>query len=147
MLNMDQWITPNHFSVSEFEEFSKLKPAEEFNLIAPITVYFRADLMYKPEARKALKELKKLGHPLVEGKTIAEMLEDQPDGLINRYNALMMYLVSEAEPDAEAYIDEMGAFGFRINGKSNVLAGDASGMFAFYLQSSLVTDRIGLCYE
>lgn len=135
MLNLDQWITPNHFSVSEFEAFEKLTPREEFDLIAPVAIYFFADLMYKPKARKALKKLKALAHPMTTDLTVDGMLEDAPDGLKSRYNALMMAVVDEVVPGVESYIDEYGAFGFKIGDNSCAFMGDAYGFFAFYADS------------
>ena len=133
---------PNLFKVTNFENFANFKAKDEFDLIAPVMVYFQADLQYKPEARTALQKLKALKHPLVAGKKLGELLKDEPSGLVNRYNALMMKLVEEQAPDAEAYIDTCGAFGFRYQGDSGVLCGDKSGMFAFYLSANAVQGRL-----
>lgn len=141
MLNMDKWVTPNHFKVGDFEKFEALTPDEEFDLIAPITVYFQADLCVKKAARVALRKLKSLKHPLVEGESVEELLETEPTGLVNRYNALIMAIVNDTAPDADAYIDEYGAFGFNIGDDSCALMGDKSGIFAFYLSAKLVRER------
>lgn len=142
MLNMDTWVTPNHFSVEAFEQFNGLTPADEFNLVAPILVYFQADLEKKAAAKSAILKLKKLGHPMVEAGSTTEFLITAPVGLVDRYNALMMKLVHDLRPDAEAYIDEYGAFGFRVPGDSTMLGGDASGLFAFYLDAQAVKERV-----
>jgi hypothetical protein len=142
MLNMDNWVTPNHFSVEEFEQFGNLTPAAEFDLVAPILVYFQADSRKKTAARAAIGKLKKLEHPLVESGTTAELLDTQPSGLVNRYNALMMKLVSDLRSDAESYIDTHGAFAFRVPGDSTMLSGDASGLFAFYMDAQAVKNRV-----
>lgn len=142
MLNMDNWVTPNHFSVEDFEQFDKLSPADEFDLVAPILVYFQADLNRRAGAKSAILKLKKLGHPMVEAGSTTEFLITAPAGLSNRYNALMMKLVHDLRPDAEAYIDEYGAFGFRVPGDSTMLGGDVSGLFAFYLNAQAVKERV-----
>jgi hypothetical protein len=142
MLNMDTWVTPNHFSVENFEQFGDMSPADEFDLVAPILVYFQADLRKKAAARKAIMALKKLGHPMVEAGSTTEFLLNAPTGLGDRYNALMMKLVHDLRSDAEAYIDEQGAFGFRVPGDSTMLGGDASGLFAFYMDAQAVKERV-----
>lgn len=148
-LNMDGWVTPNHFNVADFEKFGPLSARQEFDLIAPITVYYEADLQYKSQARAALQQLKKLGHPVVADKPISDILEDNrtPDGLVNRYNALMMAIVEEVAPGTESYIDEYGSFGFRIGNDDNVLMGDASSMFACYMNANAVVERVESALE
>jgi hypothetical protein len=142
MLNMESWVTPNHFKAAQFEAFAGLSPAEEFDLVAPVLVYYRADVRYKPKARGALKKLKKLAHPLTEDKSVAELLDTAPDGLVNRYNALMMKIVADEAGDAEPRIDIYGAFGFRYGGDDNVLMGDVDGLFAFYGGADAVKKRL-----
>lgn len=142
MLNMDNWVTPNHFSVKDFEQFGSMSPADEFNLVAPILVYFQADMRRRASAKSAILKLKKLGHPMVEAGSTTEFLISPPAGLTDRYNALMMKLVHDLCPDAEAYVDEQGAFGFRVPGDSTMLSGDASGHFAFYLDAQAVKERV-----
>ena len=148
-LNMDGWVTPNHFNVADFEKFGSLTARQEFDLIAPIAVYHMADLKYKSQARAALQQLKKLGHPLVADKSVSEILEDNsaPDGLGNRYNALMMAIVEEVAPGTESYIDEYGSFGFRIGDDDSVLMGDASGIFAYYMNANAVVERVESALE
>jgi hypothetical protein len=143
MLNMETWVTPNHFAINEFEEFRGLTPDQEFDCIGPVTVYFKADLQYKAQARKGLQQLKKLAHPLVEDRPLSEMLETQPTGLINRYNALIMAIVEDEAPGSEAFIDGQGAFGFRLPGsRTEFLNGDASGLFGFYLDAAALRQRV-----
>lgn len=142
MLNMDSWVTPNHFNAAQFEEFAGLSPSAEFDLIAPVLVYFRADIRYKSKARAALATLKKMAHPLTEDASIVEMLETAPDGLVNRYNALMMKIVDDETRDAEPHIDSCGAFGFRYGGNDCVLMGDVDGLFAFYVGAEAVKQRL-----
>lgn len=142
MLNMDGWVTPNHFKAAQFEEFAGLSPSAEFDLIAPVLVYFRADLRYKAKARAALTKLKKLAHPLTDDASVTEMLETAPAGLVNRYNALMMKIVDDETGDAEPHIDSYGAFGFRHGGSDCVLMGDVDGLFAFYVGAAAVRQRL-----
>lgn len=141
MLNMDGWVTPNHFKIADFEKFGKLTPDEEFDLVAPVLVYFQADLGYKKEARATLKKLKGLKHPLVDDKAMSELLESPPEGLVNRYNALVLKIVSDAAPQATPYIDTYGAFGFTFGSDHRAMMGDVSGLFGFYLRSLDVRSR------
>lgn len=52
-LNMTDWVTPNHWNTSHFEAFNGLYPKREFALIAPVLIYFQADLRRKEKARAA----------------------------------------------------------------------------------------------
>lgn len=146
MLNMTDEVTPNHFSAANFIPFNALSPAEEFDMVAPVMAFFFADLRLRPKAILGFKALKKAKHPLVEGLTVKELLETAPGGLVNRYNALVMQLVSEVAPSAEPYIDKYGAFGFRYNGQDGVLCGDASGMFDFYMSSAAIQKRFAISH-
>jgi hypothetical protein len=141
MLNLNTWVTPNHFDVADFQPFSALTPDAEFDLVAPVLVYFRADMRFKPQARAALKKLKALKHPLVSDQTLADLLETAPMGLDNRYNALVMHIVKSVAADAKPYIDEYGAFGFHHGDDSCVLMGDASGFFGFHMCAETVRQR------
>lgn len=141
---MDNVVTPNHFSVEDFEQFQGLTPSQEFDLVAPVMVYFRADLRRKAEARKALERLRALSYPMVDTGSLTERLMYEPIGLVERYNALMMKLVKDARPDAEAYIDTHGAFGFRVPGDETLLMGDASGAFAYAMSTAAIRDRLAL---
>jgi hypothetical protein len=139
---MDETVTPNHFSVEDFEQFNDLTAAQEFDLVAPLLVYFRADMRKKAEARAALVKLRSLNHPMVDTGSVTERLMLEPVGLPERYNALMMKLVSEHRPEAEAYIDTYGAYGFKVPGDPTLLCGDASGFFAFYMDAKSVQERL-----
>lgn len=141
MLNLETYVTPNHFNAENFEQFGALSASAEFDLIAPILVYFHADLNYRAEARTALLKLKKLKHPMVDGLSVTEMLETAPKGLVNRYNALVIKVVNDLEPTSESYIDAYGAFGFRLGENDGILMGDSSGLFAFYLSSKAIAER------
>lgn len=146
MLNMSDYVTPNHFTPNDFATFTPLSIEEEFNLIAPVLIYFEADLKYREQAKAALKQLKKLQHPLLDDTSISTMLNQNftPAGLGNRYNALMIAMVNEICPDAVPYIDEYGAFAFKIEDDHTAIMGDASNYFGFYMDVESVKKRINL---
>ena len=141
-LNMEGTVTPNHFKVSDFDEFPGLTPAQEFELIAPVAVYYWADSRERPKALTALKALIAHEHPIVEDRTLHELLDACPDGVGNRYNALVMKLVAEVAPGAESYIDSYGAYGFRIGDDSTVAMGDACNFFGWYLSANALQQRV-----
>lgn len=147
MLNMDTWVTPNHFHVRDFETFGSLTPDAEFDLVAPVLAYFQADNRLRDKARAALKELMALQHPLVADQSLGAMLQAMPEGLDNRYNALMMAIVEDAAPGTASRIDTWGAFAFVIGTDTNVLCGDAAGFFAFCLKASDVRKRVAQALE
>lgn len=145
-LNMDDYVTPNHWGVERFESCCALDPKEEFELIAPVLIFFEVDASRKERAHAALTKLHRARHPLLEqtGQAVASILRQSttPDGLINRYNALVMWLADEVQPGIESYIDEWGAYAFRIGRDDTILAGDARGMFAFFDSFSHLQERI-----
>ncbi len=141
--NLGQWVTPNHWDVSRFEAFPGVSAAREFDMVAPVFVYFAADLLYRPQAESALKKLKRLRHPLAEAPVRAILNKNfEPDGLRERYNALMMVLADEIVPGIESHIDKHGAYAFTVGTDKCVLAGDEERAFAFYLTSALVRERL-----
>lgn len=145
-LNLDDWVTPNHFSLDQFEPFSLLSVADEFDLIAPVAIFHHADLAtpWKTRARQALQALKKLKHPLVGEASVSDLLQttESIPGLQSRYNALMLALVAQEAPEAKAHIDAWGAYSFSWADDNNVLAGDSAGWFAFYSNSASVCNRL-----
>jgi hypothetical protein len=140
--NLGQCITPNHFNVRDFEPFEGLSLDAEFDLVAPICVYYGADLRYKPQAFAAMRRLKALSHPLMATEPGTYEVPGHPADFAARYNALMMALAEEEIPGIESYIDPWGAFSFRVPGDACVLAGDACGTFAYYLNAALVRRRL-----
>lgn len=142
--NLDDYVTPNHFCVEQFEQFNGLSIDQEFDLVAPVVIFLQADSTYSAKARTALKKLKTLGHPLLDGVNVADVLKtgDGMGDAGNRYNALMMALVDSVMPGTDSYIDSHGAFSFRVPGDSTLLSGDASGTFAFYLSAQAVRERL-----
>jgi len=135
---------PSAYTLANFISFPGLTPEAEFDLIAPVAIYFLADLLYKEKARKALTQLKRLHHPLFSDNSVNTTLEmtSTPAGLTERYNALLAQLVLQEAPSAEAYVDEWGAFSFRVPGDTTLLSGDSSGVFAFYLKADLLKQRV-----
>jgi hypothetical protein len=150
-LNMDDYVAPHHWSVKQFEHCDGLDPKREFELIAPVLIYFSVDATTQDNARTALSKLRKAKHPLFEssGHTVQAILQltRTPEGLINRYNALVMWLAEEVQPDIESYIDKWGAYAFKIGQDNNILAGDASGVFAYFRTFSHLQDRILLAVD
>lgn len=66
-----------------------------------------------------------------------------PDHFVGRYNALMMAIVHQKMgDDAVPYIDEYGAFAFRVHREKDVLSGGDCGTFAFYEKASAVHERL-----
>lgn len=145
-LNMTDWVTPNHWNASRFEAFAGLDPKREFALIAPVLIYFQADLGWKDKARASLKLLRTAKHPLFTDieqpvESILSM-RHTPDGLINRYNALVMSMAEDVQPGIKTLIDQYGAFSFSIGSDQNVLSGCAAGLFAFFDSFDYLRDRI-----
>jgi hypothetical protein len=145
MLNTQDHVTPNHWSVSRFERWAKMEPQKEFELISVVLAFFVADVMLKSKAMRAWNKLKLAGHPVAWLMTARAMSELRivPEGIQERYNALFMYLVDSAEPEAEFVIDEWGAFEVRLPW-GDVFSGDAYGQFPLYLDATALTRRIAL---
>ena len=151
--NFNDYVAPGHFNIEGFELCPGFSIDEEFDLLAPMYIYFAADSSRKAAAHRGLKELQRLKHPLVEtleaqGFQGATLVEDvlardyTPDHLEARYNALMFALAESVIPGVESYIDPHGAYSFRHNGDITLLAGDASGAFGFYETAKAVRSRL-----
>ncbi len=138
------YVTPNHFKAADFTEIGSFTLDKEFNLIAPIMLFFEADCSRKDKARQALAKLKRLGHPMMANLTVNEVMAESttPNGLHSRYNGLMMAIAESEIEGIESYIDEYGAFSFKVGDDSNVLMGDSSGVFAFYEDAAAVRARL-----
>lgn len=138
------YVTPNHFSADDFTEIQGFTLDQEFNLIAPAMGYFECDCSRKEQARKALTQLKRRGHPLMHDRTVSEVMKETstPDGLHSRYNGLIMAIGEEEIQGIESYIDAYGAFSFRIDDDASVLMGDAYGLFALYDNAAAVRERL-----
>lgn len=137
-------VTPNHFSAADFVAFPGLSLDQEFDLIAPVLVYFFCDSSRKAAARKALTKLNTLGHPMMDGKSVSEIMQETSTlkGLHSRYNGLMMAIAESQVEGIESYIDPYGAYSFKVDGDDHVLMGDAYGLFAFYENAAAVRVRL-----
>ena len=145
-LNMDDYVSPNHWNIGQFEAFKGIDPKQEFELIAPVLIYFAADSTWTEKARAALKKLRLAKHPLFTSleQPVASILNmrQTPDGLVSRYNALVMWLADDVHPGIESRIDEWGAYAFTVGQDTNVLSGCSSGLFAFFDSFEYMRTRI-----
>jgi len=143
-LNLQDFVAPGIWSPQQFEAFSRMSIEEEFDAIAPLFIYFEADAARKKEAREAAGRLAAVEHPVLAGMSAQEVVEAArtPSGLAARYNALLWVLVERQIPECEAYIDEHGAYAFRVPGDETLLAGDASGTFAYYASAKELKKRL-----
>lgn len=148
-LNLQDEVTPNHWSVDRFEKFSRMTVDEEFDAIAPLFVYFDADSSRDAAARAGADKLKAVGHPLLSGISANDVMDvtRTPDGLRERYTALLWAIADEVIPGCEAYVDEYGAYSFRIQGDTTLLSGDASGTFAYYADAKALRKRLAMALE
>lgn len=108
---------------------------QEFDLIASIAIYHFADILFKPQARKALRKAQKAGL-LPKGKLNEIAVE-----VCDRYNQLFSAIVKEANPTWVTVIDRYGAKGFR-NEEGIVFTGDDSGFYPWYETAELILERI-----
>lgn len=143
-LNMSEEVSPYHWSPDRFLEFSGLNLDKEFDAVAPIFVYFHADSSRVVAAKAGAAVLKAAGHPLLDGMTVKELMETTrtPDGLAERYTALLWAIVDEVIPCCEAHIDPYGAYSFEVPGDPALLAGDDSGTFAYYESAKKLRQRL-----
>lgn len=118
-----------------------------FDSIAPLVIYHLADLRYKKQAKKALKDLRKLmGDDWVEGlltdKENGFDLENLKTGLLQEiYNDTFAYIVEENVSDAIFQIDKYGGYNYVLN--NEILFGsDDSRVFPWFLGSETIIDRI-----
>jgi len=108
---------------------------QEFDLIAPIAIYHFADILFKPQAKKALRKAQKEGI-LPKGK-----LDEMAAEVSDRYNQLFQKIVLDAKPNWVSIIDMYGAKGFR-NEDGIVFTGDDSGFYPWYETTELIHKRI-----
>lgn len=145
-LNMDEYVSPNHWSVQRFEAFQGMDPKREFALVAPVLIYFAADLRWKERARTALQKMRTVKHPFFKSleqpvNTILEM-KATPEGLTSRYNALVMWMANEVCPGIESRIDGYGAFAFQVGKDPDVLSGCSAGYFGFFDNFEHLQERL-----
>ncbi|PLS18851.1 hypothetical protein CVD28_00170 [Bacillus sp. M6-12] len=121
-----------------------------FNMIAPIHVYQKADLMYEKEAKVAFKKLKEVRENMV----IADYFGDSLSTLKERsvknvdmyafwrvYNRLFEEIVKEEFPSFTAGYDKYGAKCFFQEGQM-LLDGDDYDCFPFYLDTNGLKGRL-----
>jgi len=121
-----------------------LADRERFNAVAPIAIYFGADVMFKAQAEKGFATLKKAGDPLV---VDAESLDDVSD-YQDAYNNLVVSIAEEYLPSFQPTHDYWGGRCFVTELSAHapkggtVLAGE-QGWFAFYEDyDNLVTELL-----
>lgn len=144
------YVTPHHFSAEDFTELCGLSLDAEFDLIAPVVIYFEADCskQRRRAATTALTALQGCGHPIANELERPQVVVEQrrtPEHFVDRYNALVIAIADEAtNGSAEATIDAYGAFEFRIGTSTGVLSGSASGTFAYYCNAAALRERLAL---
>ena len=142
------YVTPHHFSAENFTPLCGLSLDAEFDLIAPVVIYFEADCsnQRRRAATTALTTLQRCGHPIANYLERPQTVLDQrrtPEHFVDRYNALVIAIADEAtDGSAEATIDAHGAFEFRIGTSAGVLSGSASGAFAYYDKAAALRERL-----
>lgn len=121
---------------------------ELFNLVAPIHIYFNADLMFKNEANEGLKKLKKLKLDnmvldyLDEDDFSSKKLDQLDNKLYWRvYNQLFEELVLKEFEDFEPSVDTYGAKCFKYQDKI-YLDGDSFDCYPFYTDYVTLTERL-----
>jgi hypothetical protein len=142
--NLSDYVTPNHFSVDQFEAFPGLSVDEEFDLVAPIVIFLRADSAKSKKARAALLKLQAMGHPLLNDVDVADVIKTG-NGMGRagtRYNALMMALADSVIPGIDSHIDSFGSFSFLVPGDNTLLCGDDCGTFSFHSSAQSVRERL-----
>jgi hypothetical protein len=144
MLNMTDNVHPYHWDAQKFEAFIDLAPENEFDLIAPVAIYFLADDRLKARAQQAWKQLRKLKHPVSEGCTPKEMVESRlpPDGIHKRYKALFMHLCKQGWPDATFDQDPWGALVVTSVEHDDTSSGDAQGQFPWFTSAEALKQRL-----
>ncbi len=113
-----------------------------FNLVAPIAITGKADLLFEKKARKAWKKIRTLPVETWETKPpleIERICKDDwgtvVDWALEEYNRLFQEIVGENNSNLILGYDYWGAKGYHLPGQSSKcfeLAGDASGFFPWY---------------
>lgn len=126
---------------------------ELFDLVAPIHIYFHADLMYEREAKKAFRELKKKRElDFVKeyfDSFTEEDLEERGLNTVHANNFWSIYcrlfeeIVQESFPTFKPYFDSYGAKCFRDDATNEQhLIGDGYNHYPYYLQSEALKERL-----
>lgn len=118
-----------------------------FDYVAPIHIYFNADIKYKQKAEKAfryLKKHKKEAERYLDDITVLEQrnLDDvDPYVFWRAYNNLFEEEVLSYFPELEPSYDRWGARCFVFNGK-RYLSGDSYDCYPFYVSKKALEERL-----
>ena len=126
---------------------------ELFDLVAPIHIYFHADIMYEKEARKAFQSLRKKREEEMVKAYFSEYL---PGCFLDNklssaggnpfwsvYCKLFEEMVKESFPTFKPYFDSYGAKCFRDDVTNEKhLIGDGYNHYPYYLQSEALRERL-----
>lgn len=131
-------------------EKTKITKQELFNLVAPIHIYHKADVLMKTEAQIALNKLRRLS----DDKLVIEffgvddvLLEDdvkKVDYLYfwRTYDKLFEDIVEEKLPELTACYDFYGAKAFESENRAVFLVGDKYDCFPFYESVPLLEEKL-----
>jgi hypothetical protein len=142
--------------LKEKEEKSVVTLDELFNLAAPIAIMHGADLMFEPQAIKAIKKLIALQKdPEVatnfgyansdddwEGYIEYEEPSDGLHDIQQTYIDLFRRIVERERPDWETFFDRWGARAYRDSKGKLVFAGDSSFRYPWFETAALLVKRI-----
>jgi hypothetical protein len=126
--------TVEEFAASQVERIADLglKPAE-FDVIAPVFIYFDADILWKKAANKCFKRLRREAHPLVEGLGRLDDLDSDRVRLLYNH-AFAATLLKELDDPSEwsVEVDQYGGYGCVRSDGETAFGSDGVGTFAYY---------------
>jgi hypothetical protein len=111
----------------------------QFNIVAPIVIYHKADSCFEKQAKAAFKKLKR-DAPLWEIMGRPESLDDVCE--YEHYNELFRDIVGEHKPDWEEFRDKYSALGYKDENGAVVFAGDDCGYFPWYETAEVLIHRV-----
>lgn len=120
----------------------------EFNLVASVVIYLKANSHGKKAAMSAYRTLLKIDHEVTFGTTLEEMRDgDIPNYLCGRYNELVESIVQREQTDEVALtpmFDRWGARGFRVADSAFEceFSGDDASMHGYFTNARALIDRI-----
>jgi len=120
---------------------------ELFNLVAPMAIYHRADVLFEPQAKRAYHKLKKITEAKWKSvdcipPNIQLELNDLCDWAWGTYNILFEKIVKEYNSNYTFFIDIYGAKGVRCEDGSVVFSGDDPGSYPWYETAELIIGRL-----
>jgi hypothetical protein len=134
----------------EMAKTNSITKEELFDLVAPIHIYQKADLMYEKEAREAFSSLKRVRHHKLVSTYFGEGSEIFRERTVRNvdcmtfwkvYNQLFKEIVQEKFPKWRTDHDYYGARCFNFDGLT-LLAGDSYDCFPFYLDYEALKERL-----